>query len=91
MTAAIFHGMIRLPVETESQLLTAQPILEPLYTPQQIAIRWSVSPDTVTRWFVDEDGVLDFGRGETLHTKRYKLLRIPHSVLVRVESKRCKR
>jgi len=44
-----------------------------------------VSTDTVRRMFADESGVIDFGRHEATRGKRrYRLLRIPQSVLDRV-------
>ncbi|HEX8800014.1 MAG TPA: helix-turn-helix domain-containing protein, partial [Terriglobales bacterium] len=53
------------------------------YTPQEVADIYHVSTDTVYRWFRKEPGVIEIGNDERLHKRKKKLLRIPHSVLVR--------
>jgi hypothetical protein len=65
--------------------------LEPHYKVSEIAQQWNVSEDTVRRMFSDEPGVLKIGEGSRLlrgrgkrYKRRYFVLRIPHSVLVRM-------
>lgn len=58
---------------------------EKLQTVAEVAEMLGVSTDTVRRMFADESGVIDFGRHEATRGKRrYRLLRIPQSVLDRV-------
>lgn len=58
---------------------------EELRTVAQVAEVLGVSKDTVRRLFTDEPGVIDLGRREsTLGRRRYRVLRIPASVLNRV-------
>jgi DNA-binding transcriptional regulator YhcF (GntR family) len=60
-------------------------IEEKLYSPEQIAERWSLSPDTVRRLFQDEPGVFKLGAPlSTRGKRRYVTLRIPESVAARV-------
>jgi hypothetical protein len=42
-----------------------------------------VSPDTVSRRFDKEPGVIDLGAPERLHKRRYRVLRIPGAALNR--------
>jgi hypothetical protein len=64
------------------------------YTGQQIAERWQVSDDTVRNTFFNEPGVLKIGGPSRLAggrkkklTRHWFLLRIPESVLERVENR----
>jgi predicted transcriptional regulator len=58
---------------------------EQLRTVAEIAELLGVSTDTVRRLFADEPGVIDLGRHEpALDRRRYRVLRIPMSVLDRV-------
>jgi transposase len=57
------------------------------YTPAQVAEILNVSTDTVYRWFRREEGVIEVGNDEAMHRRKKKLLRIPHSVLVRFHEK----
>ena len=57
------------------------------YTPQEVAETYRVSVDTVIRWFSKEPGVIAIGNDERMHTRKKKLLRIPHSGLVRFHEK----
>jgi len=57
------------------------------HTPAEVAEMYHVSTDTVIRWFSKEAGVIAIGNDERLHKRRKKLLRIPHSVLVRFHEK----
>ena len=58
---------------------------EQFRTVAQVAEMLGVSKDTVRRLFADEPWVIDLGRHEPTPSKRrYRLLRIPDSVLDRV-------
>lgn len=48
-------------------------------TVEQIATLLAVSNDTVARKFEKLDGTIDLGTPETLHKRRKRILRIPHS------------
>jgi hypothetical protein len=50
-------------------------------TVDEIASMLRVSTDTVIRTFAGRPGVLELGRPETMHKRRYRVLRIPRSVL----------
>ena len=62
--------------------------LERYYTPQEVAVMLKVSVDTVLRRFSEVEGVIDFGSSEKMHKRRYRLLRIPESVLNRFLAKK---
>ena len=53
------------------------------FTIAEVAKMLKVSPDTVSRLFANEPGVIDLGAPERLHKRRYRVLRIPVSVLNR--------
>ena len=57
------------------------------YTPQEIAEIYKLSVDTVVRWFSKERGVIAIGHDDRPHIRHKKLLRIPHSALVRFHEK----
>ena len=59
-----------------------------LFSVAELATRLKISADKVTRMFQDESGVIDLGARETLHKRRYRILRIPASVVNRVLQKR---
>lgn len=59
-----------------------------IYSVEELAERYKISADKVTRIFEDEPGVIDFGAPETMHKRRYRILRIPASVVNRVLQKR---
>ncbi len=68
--------------------------LETHYTVAQIAERWNISDDTVRNLFFEEPGVLRIGEasrllgGRAKKLKRhYFILRIPESVLIRVQDR----
>ena len=61
---------------------------EEIYSIAEIAKILKVSADKVTRMFESEPGVIDLGAPETTHGRRYRILRIPASVLNRVLQKR---
>jgi hypothetical protein len=52
-----------------------------LLTIEQVAEILNVSPDTVTRRFAKVKGVVDLGTAETPKRRRYRVIRIPKSVL----------
>jgi len=59
-----------------------------LYSVAEVATRLKISADKVTRMFEDEPGVIDLGEPELMHKRRYRILRIPGSVLNQVLQKR---
>jgi hypothetical protein len=68
--------------------------LERHYSVTQIAEQWNVSDDTVRKQFFDEPGVLRIGQASRLMGGRQKklkrhyiILRIPESVLMRVQDR----
>lgn len=54
------------------------------HTVKAVAAMWQISPDSVRRLFQDEPGVLGIGHDDSPTARRYKILRIPQSVLERV-------
>ena len=52
-----------------------------LLTIEEVATILNISPDTVTRRFAKVKGVIDIGSPETPRRRRYRVLRIPKSVL----------
>jgi hypothetical protein len=59
------------------------PAEERHYSRRQIAEKWGVSEDTVTTVFESEPGVLWIMK-PAKHKRRYRTMRVPHSVLLRV-------
>jgi len=66
---------------TKSNQGTSVPVLERHYAPEEIADLWSLSADTVRRLFEREPGVMVIERTKK---RRYRTLRIPESVALRV-------
>jgi hypothetical protein len=60
-------------------------------TVQQIAERWELSPDTITRIFRDEPGVIPLGKENPRGKRKRVTLRIPVEVVERVKRKRAKK
>ncbi|MFZ0271053.1 MAG: hypothetical protein WAL34_04305 [Acidobacteriaceae bacterium] len=59
--------------------------LERLYTPQELARLFHFDESTIRRLFIDEPGVLVFGKADRRDGKRqYVSLRVPESVVRRV-------
>jgi transcriptional regulator GlxA family with amidase domain len=54
-----------------------------VFTVAEVAKLLKVSPDTVSRLFENEPGVIDLGSPERLHKRRYRVLRIPAAALNR--------
>lgn len=61
---------------------------EEIYSIAEIAKILKVSTDKVVRLFQDEPGVINLGAPEKLHKRRYRILRIPASVMHRVLQQR---
>jgi hypothetical protein len=59
-----------------------------LYSVAEVATRLKISADKATRIFEDEPGVIDLGAPEQTHKRRYRILRVPASVVNRVIQKR---
>ncbi len=59
-------------------------ITERHYTPEELAEIWNLSTDTVRRIFENEPGVLVIERKRSGSRRRYRTLRIPESVALRV-------
>ena len=59
------------------------------YTPQELAALWRLDESTIRRMFLDEPGVMKFGKSGRHDGRRdYVTLRIPESVARRVYEKR---
>ena len=59
------------------------------FTPQQLADLWLLHVSTIRRLFIDEPGVMKFGKSSRRDGRRdYVTLRIPESVARRVYAKR---
>jgi hypothetical protein len=62
------------------------------YTPQELAELWRFDESTVRRMFIDEPGVLVYGKEKRRDGRRaYVTLRIPASVARRVYERRTRR
>jgi hypothetical protein len=58
--------------------------LERHYAPDELSAIWNLSADTVRRLFAHEPGVLVVEHVKTKSKRRYRTLRIPESVALRV-------
>ncbi len=66
-----------------------EPDFEYLFTPQELADLWKFDESTIRRMFIDEPGVLVFGRECRRDGRRdYVTLRIPESVARRIYEQR---
>lgn len=61
--------------------------MEPFYTPKEIAEHLKLSTDKVIRLFEKEPGVMVIENRGTPWKRRYRTLRIPESVLERVQQR----
>src|SRR5690348_9585960 len=52
-----------------------------LLTVRDVATIMKCSDDNVTKLFADKPGVIDLGRAETRYRRKYRVLRIPKTVL----------
>ena len=59
--------------------------METFYTPKEIAKLLKLSPDKIIRIFENEPGVMVIGNEGRKYRRRYRTLRIPESVLDRVQ------
>jgi AraC-like DNA-binding protein len=66
----------------------ARQVEDELYSIAEVATRLKISAVKVARMFEDEPGVIDLGAPEMKHKRRYRILRIPASVVNRVLQKR---
>ncbi len=65
-----------------------QPADERHYSPSELAVAWGLSPDTIRALFEDEPGVLVMGDAKgTKRKRRYRTIKIPQSVAVRVKNR----
>ena len=60
-------------------------------TVAQVAERWGLSSDTITRIFADEPGIIALGQEHPRGKRRRVTLRIPVEVVERVKRKRAKK
>jgi hypothetical protein len=72
---------VRRKMQTDSEFLTVA----------QVAERWGLSSDTITRIFADEPGVIALGKEHPRGKRRRVTLRIPVEVVERVKRKRAKK
>jgi hypothetical protein len=59
------------------------------FSPAELGEKWSLSVDTLRRWFEHEPGVLVFENPVRSSSRRFRTLRIPESVAERVYSRKC--
>lgn len=59
-------------------------VLKAAYTVREVAALTALSPQTVTRMFENEPGVLVMARPGSLNKRRYRAIRIPRAVYERV-------
>lgn len=75
-------------ISSAQEILSAQTIsdkaVERHYSVEEIGTLWRLSPRTVRRMFENEPGTLVFGNTGSMKKRRYRTLRIPESVLLRV-------
>jgi len=64
-----------------------QPVCQRFWTPKEIAEQWLVSVDTIIRLFEREPDVLILAQPAVKQKRRYRTIRIPNSVLVRVQKR----
>ena len=73
-----------MPTTSHNPIAIASPALEPHFSPDQLGEMWNLSPDTVRRMFEKEPGVLVIEHTRSHGCRRYRTLRIPESVALRV-------
>jgi hypothetical protein len=74
-------------LQTKSSIAGEPAIPGEFYSIAEIAARWRVSRDFVRRLFEREPGVLVFGNSPTRGKRKYRTLRVPKDVLLRVEKR----
>jgi hypothetical protein len=62
-------------------------VLEQHYTIDELSERWHISPKFLRRIFVDEPGVVKFGRSANRLKREKIFLRVPASVAERVHTR----
>ncbi|PYV66757.1 MAG: hypothetical protein DMG96_41415 [Acidobacteria bacterium] len=67
----------------EPNSASISPAMERHFSPEELGQVWALSADTVRRLFEREPGVLIIERNRS-RTRRYRTLRIPESVALRV-------
>jgi hypothetical protein len=73
-------------------MLSPDTAFERHFTPQEIAELWKLDESTVRRMFIDEPGVLVYGKEKRRDGRRdYVTLRIPASVAQRVHERRMRK
>jgi len=66
--------------------------LEKHYTPQELATLWKFDQSTIRRMFIDEPGVLVYGKEKRRDGRRvYVTLRIPETIAQKVYERRIRR
>ena len=76
-------------MRTQMSQQTADTALERHFTPQQLAELWDLDESTIRRIFIDEPGVLKYGKSCRRDGRRdYVTLRIPESIVRRVYAER---
>jgi hypothetical protein len=71
-------------VATGPSTVGISPAIERHYTVAEVAILWNLSRDTIRRLFQNEPGVAILTTATRRGKRRYKTLRIPETVLLRV-------
>ena len=71
-------------VQTESQQEMRELSVEKHYSVAELAKLWQLSEKTIRRMFEKEPGVIVWGVAESRFRRRYRTLRIPATVVVRV-------
>ncbi len=74
-------------MQTKSSIAEEIAITEQFYSVAEIEARWKVSRDFVRRLFEREARVLVFGNSPARGKRRYRTLRVPKDVLLRVEKR----
>jgi len=69
---------------SNSPVSLANVVSERHYTPDELGELWALSADTIRRLFEREPGVLVIEHQRPRGTRRYRTLRIPESVAMRV-------
>lgn len=65
--------------------------IEKHYSVQELAEIWNLSEDTIRRLFREEPGVIKINANQGRRTRRYVVLRLPESVVMRVHERLRKR
>jgi hypothetical protein len=72
-------------MQDEPNAQNKQPLFdEPFFTPDELAADFGVHRTTIVRTFIDEPGVIRYGRPGSRKKRQYFTLRIPKSVAERV-------